>query len=56
MENTKILKSKLIELEEQVNSNSAYNIKFHQQDKDKRKHEFYRWQWKNRDTTISQRI
>ena len=31
MENTKILKSKLIELKEQVNSNSAYNINFHQQ-------------------------
>ncbi len=31
MENTKILKSKLIKLEEEVNSNSVYNIKFHQQ-------------------------
>lgn len=31
MGNTRILKSKLIELEQQVNSNSAYNIKFRQQ-------------------------
>ena len=30
MENTKILKSKLIKLEEEVNSNSVYNSKFHQ--------------------------